>query len=412
VKLIVLGVLLVLSGFFSGSETALVSLNKLRLRRLAEEGQKSALILEGLLSKPNQMLAAILIGNNLVNVAIAAIVTSLAIEAFGSTGVGVATGIATLLILVFGEVVPKSFATRNAERISLLAARPVKVIVLLLSPVVKVFTLLLDLVFRATGQEMQPYPFVSEEELKLLMDLSAREGVIEEEEREMIKGVFEFGDTTVKEIMTPRTDIKRVEVNAGFEEVLKLVIATGHSRIPVYDGSIDNIVGILYAKDLFAHMSSDESFDLHRYVRPAYFVPETKKLDDLFREMRAKKVQIAIVLDEYGGTAGLVTLEDLLEEIVGEISDEYDVEERPVQIIDENTIVVDAKMPIDDVAELLKVELQKNGQETIGGLVFALFDRIPREKDSITSGGLTFTVEGMVGKRIQKVRIRKETAFS
>jgi gliding motility-associated protein GldE len=406
-KLVFLGILLVLSGFFSGSETALISLNKYRLKRLTSEGYKNALVLERLLKHPNKMLAAILIGNNLVNVAIAAIITSLAIEAFGSTGLGIATGVATLLILIFGEIVPKSFATKNAEKLSLWSAKPVEITVFLFSPIVRLFSLLTDLILKMTGGESR-YPFVSEEELKILMDLGAEEGVIEHEEKEMIQSVFEFGDTIVKEIMTPRTDIKRVDVSTSLEEVLDFVIKTGHSRIPVYEHTIDNIIGVLYAKDLFQHIPDKKKFSLKEFVRPAFFVPKTKKLTDLFREMRLKKVQIAIVLDEYGGTSGLVTLEDLLEEIVGEIADEYDVEEHPLHIIDEDCIVVDAKMPIDEVGELLNVDLKKDGQESIGGLVFSLFDRIPREKDKIHSEGLIFTVEEMIGKRISKVKIRKE----
>jgi gliding motility-associated protein GldE len=410
-ELVVLGVLLVLSGFFSGSETALLSLNKFRLRKLVDEGRKNATVLEALLKHPNKMLAAILVGNNLVNVAIAAIMTSLAIDLLGSTGIGVATGVATLLILVFGEIFPKSFATKNAERLSLWVARPIQITVVLFSPIVKVFSVFTDIILKMTGGENK-YPFVSEEELKLLMDLGAEEGIIEEEEKEMIHGIFEFSDTLVREIMTQRTDMNRVDVNKSFSEVIGFVIETGHSRIPVYDKTIDNIIGILYAKDLLQAKSDKRKFNLKKSVRPAYFVPETKKLDDLFREMRTKKVQIAIVLDEYGGTAGLVTLEDLLEEIVGEIADEYDVDEHPVQIIDEETIVVDAKMPIDEVSELLKIRLEKDGQESIGGLVFTLFDRIPRENDTITSEGLAFTVEEMIGKRILRVRIRKESASS
>jgi gliding motility-associated protein GldE len=408
-KLVVLGILLILSGFFSGSETALISLNKFRLKKLIDEGQKNALTLEKLLKHPNKMLAAILIGNNLVNVAIAAIMTSMAIEFFGSTGVGIATGLATLLILIFGEVIPKSFATKNAEKLSLWVAKPVNLSVILFSPIVWFFSILTDLVLKVTGGEKR-YHFVSEEELKLLMDLGAEEGVIEEEEKEMIRGVFEFGDTTVREIMTQRTDMNRVDVTKSFTEVLEFVIGTGHSRIPVYENNIDNIIGLLYAKDLFQHIKDKNRFNLKKFTRPPFFVPETKKLDDLFREMRAKKVQIAIVLDEYGGTAGLVTLEDLLEEIVGEISDEYDVEEHPVQIIDENTIIVDGKMPIDEVSELLNLKLEKDGQESIGGLVISLFDRIPRENDSIKNGGLEFIIEEMIGKRILKVKIKNESA--
>ncbi len=411
-KLIFLFFLLVLSGFFSGAENALISLSKIRLRKLVEEKNTKALILDEMLKNPNKMLSAILVGNNFVNVAIAAILTTIAIDALGSSGVGVATGVATLLILTFGEILPKSFATKNAEKLSHWAASPVQIMVVISSPIVWIFSLFTEAVLKITGGERRD-PFVSEEELRLLMDLGAEEGVIEEEEKEMIHGVFEFGDTMVREIMTQRTDMKRLDVNTTFSEVLGFVIETGHSRIPVYEGNIDNIIGILYAKDLLQYMSDEKSFNIKRCVRGAFFVPETKNLDDLFREMRGRNVQIAIVLDEYGGTAGLVTLEDLLEEIVGEITDEYDVEESPVNIIDEDTIVVDGKMPIDEVSELLEIKLEKDGQESIGGLVFSLFDRIPRENDTITTENLVFTVEEMLGKRIQRVRIRKlESASS
>jgi len=411
-KLIFLFLLLILSGFFSGAETALISLSKIRLRKLVEEKDKHALILDEMLQNPNKMLSAILVGNNLVNVAIAAIITSLSIDALGSSGIGVATGIATLLILTFGEIIPKSFATKNAEKLSLWAARPVQIIVILFSPIVWVFSLFTEAVLKMTGSD-KTYPFVSEEELRLLMDLGAEEGVIEEEEKEMIQGVFEFGDTMVREIMTQRTDMNRMDINTTFSQVLGFVIETGHSRIPVFEDNIDNIIGILYAKDLLQYMHDEKRFNIEKCVRPAFFVPETKNLDDLFREMRAKNVQIAIVLDEYGGTAGLVTLEDLLEEIVGEITDEYDVEESPVKIIDTDTIIVDGKMPIDEVSELLETKLEKDGQESIGGLVFSLFDRIPRENDTITAENLVFTVEEMLGKRIQRVRIKKlESASS
>lgn len=407
-ELIVLGILLLLSGFFSGSETALISINKFHLRKLSEEGHKNAQIIEKLVKQPNKMLAAILIGNNLVNVAIAAIITQLAIQNFRSTAVGIATGIATILILIFGEVIPKSFATKNSEELSLLAARPVQFTVFVLSPIVKIFTILTDTIFRLIGQKATHYPFVSEDELRMLMDLGAEEGVIEEEEKEMIQSVFEFGDTTVKEVMTPRTDIRRIDVNTSFNDILDFVIRTGHSRIPVYENSIDNIIGILYAKDLFESISDEGKFNTRKSLRPAYFVPGTKKLTDLFKEMRARKMHFAIVLDEYGGTAGIVTLEDILEEIVGEISDEYDVEERPVQIIDEKTIVVDARMSIDEVGDLLDVDLEKDGQDSIGGLVFSLFDHVPKEKDSIRNNDIMFTVEEMIGKRILKIKVTKE----
>lgn len=402
-------VLLLLSAFFSGSETALISLNKIRVRRLMEKNVKNAFVIHRLLKHPNKMLATILVGNNLVNIAAASIATSLAINVFGSKGIGIAIGIMTFLVLVFGEITPKGFAMRNAERISLKIARPIEILVRILYPVVKVLTILTNPIIKAVGGEVKKLgPLVTEGEIKMLIDVGEEEGVIEKGEKEMIEGIFEFGETTVKEVLVPRIDMDCIDAEASFEEVLNLVVETGHSRIPIYEKSIDNIIGILHTKDLLKFLKEGRTdISIKETLKPAYFVPETKKLDDLLRELQRQKIHMAIVVDEYGGIAGLVTLEDLLEEIVGEIADEYDIEEAPLQRIDDRTAIVDAKMNIGEVNESLGIALPEGDFESVGGLIFKMLDKIPTEGEKIVIGNVTIIVGKMEGQRMAKVKIIK-----
>ncbi|MFQ6136042.1 MAG: hemolysin family protein [Candidatus Hydrothermarchaeales archaeon] len=408
-QLVGLFVLLLLSGFFSGSETALISLNKIRIRKLMEEGVKNAFIIDKLLGHPDKLLATILVGNNLVNIAAAAIATSLAITFFGNTGIGIATGVMTLLVLIFGEITPKGFATENAEKISLKVARPIDWLVRIFYPVVEVLTLVTNFFIEALGGESKKIgPFVTEEEIRMLVDVGEEEGVIEKDEAEMIEGVFEFGDTTVKEVMSPRIDMECIESDAELNDAISLVIETGHSRIPVFEESVDNIVGIVYSKDLLGYLKRGETKTKVRDVmRDAYFIPETKKLDDLLREFQKKKVQIAMAVGEYGGTAGLVTLEDLLEEIVGEIVDEHDMEAALIRIIEDRIAIVDAKASIDEVNDVLGLKLPEDEFESVGGLIFSELERIPAEGEKIIIDDVTIVVEKMEGNRISKVKIVK-----
>lgn len=408
-QLVALVFLVLLSGFFSGSETALVSVNRIKLKKLVEEGVPNAIIVERLLRHPNRLLATILVGNNLVNIAAAAIATSLAINFFGSKGVGLATGIMTLLILVFGEVTPKGYAIRNAEKISLRIARLMELLVRGLYPLVRVLTAITTPLIKSFGGDVRFSPYVTEDEIKMLVEVGEKEGVIEKGEREMIHGVFEFGETEAKEVMVPRIDMKCLSIDDSIEKAIEFVRETGHSRTPVYEKSIDNIVGILNSKDLFGRTTDEVSkVGLRDLIRPAYYVPETKKLDEILREMQKRKTQMAIVVDEYGGTAGLVTLEDILEEIVGEILDEYDTEEPGVQILDEHAALVDAKTSIDDLNAALNTDLPEEEFETVGGLIFNALGRIPSTGDKIKINGNTMIVEKMRGRRIAKVRVIKE----
>ncbi len=372
---------------------------------MAEEGKEEAEIVEKLLNRPNKLLATILVGNNLVNIAAASIATSLAIDYFGSRGVGIATGVMTFLILVFGEVTPKSYAIQNAEKISLRIAKPMNFLVRVLYPVVRVLTAITKPIINRLGGEMHLTPYITEEEIKMLVEVGEREGVIEKGEKEMIHGIFEFGDMEAKEVMVPRIDMICLSVDDSLEKAIDYVIKTGHTRFPVYEKNIDNIVGILNSKDLFRRKPDEKIRDL---VRPAYYIPESKKLDEILREMQDRKTQMAIVVDEYGGTLGLVTLEDIIEEIVGEIMDEYDKEEPKVQIINDGVAIVDAKADIGDLNEALDIDLPEEDFETVGGLMFNVLGRIPKPGDRVKINGNVMEVKTMRGRRISKIKVTKE----
>ncbi len=400
IEFVILLFLLFFSAFFSGSETALLSLNKIRIKKLAREGNKNAIIVEELINNPETLLATILVGNNIVNIAAASIATAIAIEFFGSKGIGIATGVLTFVILVFGEITPKSISAENAERISLLVAKPIKFFIKFFSPLVYILTLITGPVTKRSGKRRV---MITEDEIRLLVEMGEKEGVIEKEEKEMIKGVFEVGDMVAKEVMIPRVDMVCIEVNESIDEALKLIRETGFSRIPVYEGNRDNIVGILYAKDIIRHLN--KKIKIKDIMRPPFFIPETKSLRELLREMQKLKLHMAIVVDEYGGTAGLVTLEDIIEEIVGEIMDEVDEEEELIRRIDENTWLVNARARIEEVNEILNLEIPEDEFETIGGFVFNKLGKIPKIGDYIEIDGVKITVEKMKDKRIRKVRI-------
>ncbi len=410
VQLLTLGILLFFSAFFSGSETALVSLNRIRIKRLAEEGNKNAMIVEQLIQRPNRLLATVLVGNNIANIGAAAIATSIAIQMFQNWGVGIATGVMTFLVLVFGEMTPKSLAASNAERISLMVARPIGFLVKVFYPIVKVLVEITRPLTKLFGGDIRLHKLFTEEEFKIMVEVGEEEGVIEKEEREMIHGIIEFGETEAKEVMAPRIDVVEIESTATVDEANDLVLKSGYSKIPVYEDSIDNIIGILHARDLLK--AAEGKKNIKKIMRSVYYVPETKKLDELLREMRERKTQIAIVVDEYGGTAGLVTAEDLVEEIVGEIMDEFDVEEEPIQAIDEKTVLVDAKLNIGDLNDSLGLNLPEEEFETVGGLIFNTLGKIPTVGETVEINSVNLKVEKMRGKRIAKVRLVKSESAS
>lgn len=412
-QLILLGICVVLSAFFSGSEIAIFSSNKIRIKKLAEDGNKHAKTVEWLLEHPNKIIATILIGNNLVNILATVICTSLAIHFFGNAGIGIATAIMTIVILIFGEVTPKALAAQNAEKIALLIASPLLFLSRVFHPLVRVLTGITNFIIALLGGKgKKDTPFITEDELRMLIDVGAKEGTIEKKDKEMLQGVFEFGDKTAKDVMQPRIDMDSIEINASLDEALKAMLKTRHSRLPVYEGSIDNIIGILNLKGLLHQIKEHKQnqakeLSLRESITPVYIVPTSKKLDSLLKEMQKERIHMAIVVDEYGGTAGLLTMEDLLEEIVGDILDESDLVETNIQIVDDKTVLVESKTSIEEVNEALNLSLPEHDLKTIGGLVFNLLGKIPVPGDKGEIGGVTLIVESMRGKRISKVKIVK-----
>ncbi|MBM7623160.1 hemolysin family protein [Sporohalobacter salinus] len=408
-ELVVLGSLFILSGFFSGSETALMSVNRVKVRHLAQEGDSKAELVDNLLGQPNKLLTTILVGNNLVNVAASSIATALAIEVFGAKGVGIATGGVTLFILVFGEITPKSFATQNSELASKWVAGYIQIFSYIFFPFIKVLTFVTNFIIKALGgQPQKNEPFVTEEEIKKFVTVGEKEGVIESDEKEMINSIFDFDDTLVKEIMVPRIDMVCVDIETSVDDLVEIIIDWGYSRIPVYNDTVDNIVGILYAKDLLTFLNNEGPSELRKIMRPAYYVPETKEVDTLLTELRKERIHMAIVLDEYGGTAGLITIEDLLEEIVGDIQDEYDEEENLIEVISKNEILVDAKVDIDEVNEIMDIYLPEEDYETVGGFILSTLGYVPEAGEEIEFNNLKLIIEETIQRRISEVRIKNE----
>lgn len=410
-QLIFLAVLIFLSALFSSAETAFLSTNKIRLRNLQEEGEKKADLVLFMLDNQNKLISALLVGNNIVNIGSSALATKMATEAFGNAGVGIATGIMTLLVLVFGEVIPKNLAAAHAETWAMFIAPFIRLISFVLTPVVFLLTKLSDFVVHFSKSDDEEDPTITEDEFKILVNVGQEEGVLDESESEMINSIFEFDETVVKAIMVPRIDIVAVDVEDSINEALRIIVDGGHSRIPAYEESIDNIVGILYAKDIFAHLDADfDTMKVKELLRPAYYIPETKKVSDLLNELRLKKVHMAIILDEYGGTNGLVTIEDLIEEIIGDIQDEYDVEDDLIVMHGEDHLVADARAPIGDVEDAFDVELDEeiledSEADTIGGLAFEHLGGIPAVGDEVTVGRFLIRIVDVSGRRISKVEI-------
>lgn len=325
-KIVVLCVLLILSGFFSGSETALIRIGRVKARSLQKRGVKGADTIQKLVNEPDVMLTTVLIGNNVVNIAASALATSIAIEFFGDWGVGIAIGVMTFLILTLGEIIPKTFAVHHAERFSIAVSKPLEILIFVLRPVAKVLSVMTHAVGRLFGLKLQQQRSLSEEEVKAILDLGEEDGAIEEDEKMMMNGVLKLDYITVKNVMTTREDMVCLEASQSLDYAVELIKRHGYSRIPVFKETVDSIVGILYAKDLLINLTANGSTNsLKELMKPAHFVQETARVDDLLKEFREGKFHIAIVADEQRRTKGLVCLEDLLEEIVGEIDDEYDV---------------------------------------------------------------------------------------
>lgn len=408
-QLVFLVILLLLSAFFSSAETALTTVNRIRMRTLAEDGDKRAERVLRITDDSGKMLSAILIGNNIVNLSASSIATSLAIELWGSVGAGIATGILTLLILIFGEISPKTLATIYSERIALTYSAAIELLIKILTPVIFLinklsmgFLLLMRVDPKAGEQQL------TEEELRTIVDVGKESGVLETEEHEMINNLFDFGDAQAKEVMVPRIDMTFANIASTYDELIEIFQEDKFTRLPVYEDTTDNVVGILNMKDLLLYKDKDH-FCIRDIMREPYFTYEHKNTAELFMEMRKSSISLAIVLDEYGATAGLITLEDLLEEIVGEIRDEYDTdEEDSILPLNEREFLVLGSTNLDDLCDALSLDFRSEDYDTIGGYLVGLLDHLPEKNEIIiTDDNVLLRVEQMDKNRIEKIYIKK-----
>lgn len=417
-QLIVFFICLVISAFFSGSETALTSMTKIRIKRLFSEGEATYRKLEPWLLEPNRFLATILVGNNFVNILASVLAANIcesimlnyfslsASVAYGST---LAVAITTFLLLVFGEIVPKTYCKEHAVRISQFAIGPLNALYKVLRPLIAFFLFISNTVIRIFGgPKIKEVPILTENDIRTLIEISEREGVLEEEEREMIHSIIDFGDLHVKEIMTPRVDFQAISSDLTLEEVREEAIKHGHSRIPVYEQDLDRIIGILFVKDLLRVDNENTVFNIKDIIRPVLFVPKTKKVSDLLKTFQKEKNHMAIVVDEYGLTAGLVTIEDALEEIVGDIQDEYDEELPEYEVHDDGTIVTYAKINLDELGDILNIDFPEEDVETLGGFITTVSGTVPGVGEEVHYKDITFIILESDERRIEQVKIIRQ----
>jgi len=398
----------------SSSEVAFISMNRLRLRHLIEKGNEKAKIAQKIRDEHDHLFSAVILSGNLFTVLATSVGTALAIHLLGEDiGVVVATVFMTILTVIFGELAPKTFAVTNAEKISLAMAKPIEMYIRIISPLVSIFNNISNSLIRIIGGEVQPSPqLLTEEEMKSMIKIGEEEGTIEKEEKEMLHNVFEFGDKKVTEAMVPRTELVVISEDAVVADVLSLVSEEGYSRYPVIKETVDNITGILYVKDIIRNMAKETispNVPIKDFVRDAYYIPESKMVTALLDDMQKNKFQIAIVADEHGGTAGLITLEDIMEEIVGSLQDEFEAieSEKEVEILDESTFVVAGSTGIDEINELVGVDLSDENYHTIGGFVFGLFGHLPKAGEQLRFHALRFLILEMDGKKIDRLKITK-----
>jgi len=416
IELLVLFVLVLLSAFFSLSETAITAVSRIKIRHMVEQKVKGSRSLHKLREYPSRLLGAVLIGNNVINIGASALATSMIIEYMTKIGhakigyaVGLATGVMTFIILVFGEIIPKTIALRKADRMALATAPFIDLLATVLQPVIQFLSLISSPFIGLFGAKIpQQGPFLSREEIRLLLAISEKDIGIEEEEREMIASIFEFGSTIAREVVTPKPDLVCIEVSEGIGNAVNLMIESGHSRIPVYEGSLDNILGVVYAKELLKTVNSGtENLTIRDFLRPVLVIPESKKVDELLHQMQAARMHIAITVDEYGTTTGLITLEDLMEEIIGEVHDEFEIQEKTFDQLDKNVWVVDAKQRIADVNKKLGIKIPEGEYDTLSGFVFSLLGKLPIVGDEVKYDDISISVERIHKRRITKVKIVK-----
>jgi putative hemolysin len=385
-----------------------MSLSKIRIRHLVEAKVKNAKLVEKLVESPNKLLSTILVGNTACNIALSAIATSFAISLFKGTnnGVAISTIIVTIVVLIFAEIIPKTLAVKYSEQYSLMIPKAVYGIIIILTPLVWVITKITGIF--VGGKVNTNNRLITEEELKTIVDVSQEEGVLEVNEKEMIYNVFKFGDQQIRDVMVPRTDVVSIGSDFKIEDVLNIVREDQYSRLPVYSDNIDNIIGILNVKDLLCLSKEEkEKFNVSSLMREPYYTYEFKNLSELFTEMKKDKIHMAIVLDEYGGTAGIVTVEDIIEEIVGDIEDEYDETAEDITVVKEDEYVVDGSTKIEDVNEMIGTALKSEDFDSIGGFIIGEIGKIPAQGEivEIDNEDIKFVVEELENNRVKKIRI-------
>lgn len=407
IQLVILVVLIVLSAFFSSAETALTTLSDVKVRAMVDANPTGrVLTLQKILDNRSKLISAILIGNNVVNISASSLMTSLVICIWGNAAVGIGTGILTLVVLIFGEIVPKTWAMCNNEKLSLAYARVIYFLMQLLTPIIFIIDKISGFFLGIMHIDSSARVAMTETELKTYVDVSHEDGVIEQEEKKLIYNVFEFGDSVAKDIMIPRIDMTTIDVNATYDELLSLFRESMYTRIPVYENDTDNIIGIVIVKD-FLLVEDREHFKIQDIMREGYYTYEYKKTADLLLEMRLSTTNISLVLNEYGATVGMITIEDLLEEIVGEIRDEFDAdEEELLKKINDNAYEVGGSMKLDDINDVLDTKFDSEDYDSIGGIMIELLDRFPAEGESVTTdNGITLTAKSVDNNRIETVVI-------
>lgn len=410
-QIVAIVIMILLSAFFSSAETALTTVNKHRLRSLMEQGNRTAAKILKLIENPSKMISAILIGNNIVNISASALTTTVTTELFGSSLVGVSTGVLTLVVLLFGEITPKTLATLYNEKICFIYIHIVAPLTWLLTPVIWIVDKLSSAIYFVLRiDKSKAKEQMTEGELRTIVDVSVEDGVIEKEEKSMINNVVDFGDSKAKDVMIPRADMALISVDATFEEVFDIFNEEHYSRLPVYDDNKDSVIGVLYMKDVFLYQNKmdkkKQSFSVRDIMREPFFVYEYQKTSSIMTEMRERFVSLAIVLDEYATAVGLITIEDLIEEIVGEIRDEFDMDElETVTKLEENRYEIDGAMKLSDLEDNIGIKLESENYDSLGGYVIELLDHLPTEGETVKKDGITLKVVSMDKNRIDRVAI-------
>lgn len=407
VQLIIIIICLGLSAFFSSAETAFMAVNRIRIRSLIDEGNKRAVTLSYIIDNSSKMLSAILIGNNIVNISASALVTTFTINVFGNYATGITTGVLTLLVLLFGEITPKTAATIKAEPLALFYAPIIKLLMTVLTPVIIIVDFLAKIVLKILGIDKNAKKDeITEEALRTFVKVSHEAGVIESDEKQIINNLFDFGDSKAKDVMIPKIDMTLADVNSSYQHIISLFRETKYTRIPIYDDSADNVIGILNIKDLIL-APAEKAFNIKNIMREPFFTYEQKNTSDLFKELQQSSQSVAIVLDEYGVTTGMITTEDLLEEIVGDIRDEYDADEgNEFMELSKNVFRIDASYKLDDINENIGTNLSSEDNDSIGGYITEQLDRIPAKGERFTIDNLEFMIERASSTRIETVILK------